>query len=89
MLEVKLIDNAIQMRGPNRQKSWKFPKFHLLGHAFDSIDEKGVTTNYNTKPNEHEHGETRITFESGNQKDVGAQVISSYQVIVSSMLISS
>ena len=50
MLETKAINDAIQTRGPNQQKSWKFPKFHLLSHAFDSISEKGVTSNYNMKP---------------------------------------
>ena len=78
MLETKAINDAIWTRGPNQQKSWRFPKFHLLSHAFDGISEKGVTSNYNTKPNEHEHGKTRITFESGNWKDVGEQAISSY-----------
>ena len=76
MLDLKLIDKGMQTRGTNQQKSWKFPKFHLLSHAFSGISEKGVTANYNTKPNEHEHGETRITFESGNWKDVVAQAIS-------------
>src|SRR5258706_576784 len=76
MLDLKLIDEGMQTRGTNQQKSWKFPKFHLLSHAFSGISEKGVTANYNTKLNEHKHRETRITFESGNQKDVVAQAIS-------------
>src|SRR5260221_11804567 len=76
MLDLKLIDKGMRTRGPDQQKSWKFPKFNLLSHAFSGISEKGVTANYNTKPNEHEHGETRIMFESGNRKDVAAQEIS-------------
>jgi len=76
MLDLKLIDEGMQTRGTDWQKSWKFPKFHLLSHAFSGISEKGVTANYNTKLNKHEHGETRITFESGNWKDVAAQAIS-------------
>jgi hypothetical protein len=74
MLGLKQIDEGMCTRGPDGQKSWKFPKFHMLSHAFDGIREKGVTANYNTKPNEHEHGETRLSYQSGNQKDVAAQV---------------
>ena len=70
MLGLKLINEGMWTRGVDQQKSWKFPKFHLLSHAFDGISEKGITANYSTKPNEHEHQETRLTFESGNQKDV-------------------
>ena len=77
MLELRLIHKAMWTRGPNGQKSWKFPKFHLLSYAFDGIGEKGVTANYNMKPNKHEHRATRMTFESGNWKDIVAQVISS------------
>jgi len=77
MIDPKLIDEGMWTRGTEcQQKSWKFPKLHLLSHAFSGISEKGVTANYNTKLNEHEHRETRIMFESGNQKDVAAQAIS-------------
>ncbi|KAG1735740.1 uncharacterized protein EDB91DRAFT_1083640 [Suillus paluster] len=33
-------------------KNWSFPKNHLAAHLFDDIEAKGVTCNYNTKPNE-------------------------------------
>ncbi len=40
MLELWLINEGMWTRGANQQKSWKFPKFHLLSHAFDGISEK-------------------------------------------------
>uniref|UniRef100_A0A8H7Y2E1 Uncharacterized protein n=1 Tax=Psilocybe cubensis TaxID=181762 RepID=A0A8H7Y2E1_PSICU len=36
-------------------KSWNFPKAHAFRHLFDDIRDKGVTRNYNTKPNEKAH----------------------------------
>jgi len=74
MLDLKSIDEGMCSRGPDQQKSWKFPNFHILSHAFSSIREKGVMANYNTKPNEQEHGDMRMMFEKGNQKDIATQV---------------
>jgi len=78
MLNLKTINKGMCSRGPEQQKLWKFPKFHMLSHAFSGIREKGVMANYNTKPNEHEHGDMRITFEKGNWKDIAAQVCPAY-----------
>ncbi|KAG2145458.1 uncharacterized protein EDB93DRAFT_1241120 [Suillus bovinus] len=36
-------------------KSWDFPKYHLGVHLFDDIKAKGITRNFNTKPNEKAH----------------------------------
>ncbi|KAL4066581.1 hypothetical protein J3A83DRAFT_4080094, partial [Scleroderma citrinum] len=38
------------------EKNWNFPKNHLGIHVFDDIEAKGVTCNFNTKPNEKMHG---------------------------------
>ncbi|KIJ58540.1 hypothetical protein HYDPIDRAFT_184182 [Hydnomerulius pinastri MD-312] len=35
--------------------NWNFPKMHTNSHVFDDIVLKGVTRNYNTKPNESMH----------------------------------
>jgi hypothetical protein len=45
-----------------RPKDWNFPKLHLLQHAFDDIEAKGVTRNYNTKPNEKMHGPLKKAY---------------------------
>ena len=39
----------------NPDKSWNFPKAHTHYQVFDDIKNKGVTQNYNTKPNEKAH----------------------------------
>lgn len=36
-------------------KGWNFPKAHTHIHMFDDIRNKGVTRNFNTKPNESAH----------------------------------
>ena len=56
-------------------KDWKFIKAHSHKHAFDDIEAKGVTRNYNTKPNEKLHGPLRdIYHERTNYRDVASQV---------------
>jgi hypothetical protein len=56
-------------------KDWNFPKFHALQHAFDNIEAKGVTRNYNTKPNEKAHGPLRKSYLlRTNFKDFAEQV---------------
>ncbi|PBK85255.1 hypothetical protein ARMGADRAFT_942251, partial [Armillaria gallica] len=44
-------------------KNWDFPKIHLLKHLFDDIEAKGVTFNYNTKPNESMHGSFKELYQ--------------------------
>ncbi|EGO28825.1 hypothetical protein SERLADRAFT_406220 [Serpula lacrymans var. lacrymans S7.9] len=43
-------------------KSWNFPKAHLHAHVFDDIEAKGVTQNYNTKPNKKLHGPLKKSY---------------------------
>lgn len=56
-------------------KNWDFPKIHSQLHLFDDIIKKGVTRNYNTKPNESLHRPFRWDYVLGtNFRDVDKQV---------------
>lgn len=56
-------------------KDWDFIKAHLPKHVFDDIMGKGVTRNYNTKPNEKLHGPLKNAYrDQTNFKDVAPQV---------------
>ena len=55
-------------------KNWDFPKIHWIEHAFDDIEAKGVTRNYNTKPNEKLHGPLKKCYLKTNFKNVTEQV---------------
>ena len=46
----------------NSGKNWNFPKIHMIEHAFDDIEAKGATRNYNTKPNEKLHGPLKKAY---------------------------
>ena len=47
----------------------------MLAHLFDDIMAKGVTRNYNTKPNEQMHGLLKdLYLLRTNFKDIAAQV---------------
>ncbi|KAI6127987.1 hypothetical protein EDD16DRAFT_1690555 [Pisolithus croceorrhizus] len=48
----------------NTKKNWNFPKNHTCMHAFDDIEAKGVTRNFNTKPNEKMHGPLKEKYQS-------------------------
>ncbi|KAF8316204.1 uncharacterized protein EI90DRAFT_3293745 [Cantharellus anzutake] len=62
-------------RASDGQKSWSFPKFHiLLHHSFSSFTAKGVPANSSTKPNEKEHKFFRDTFHAGNFKNTAERV---------------
>ena len=53
-------------------KNWKL---HLPLHLFDDIETKGVTRNYNTKPNEKLHGPLKNAYKDWtNFKNVAPQV---------------
>ncbi|KAG1756155.1 hypothetical protein EDD22DRAFT_981579 [Suillus occidentalis] len=70
-----LMDLYIEKSHPETNKNWNFPKKHLLTHLFDDIIAKGVTRNYNTKPNEKMHGPLRAIYHrQTNFKDVAPQV---------------
>ena len=43
-------------------KDWNIPKMHTHTHAFPDIMAKGVTINYDTKPNEGTHGGPKDTY---------------------------
>jgi hypothetical protein len=48
---------------------------HSRKHLFDDIEAKGVTRNYNTKPNEKLHGPLKESYKlRTNFKDVAGQV---------------
>ena len=56
-------------------KSWNFPKMHALVHSFDNIKAKGVSRNYNMKPNEKMHGPLKKSYaRRTNFKNVASQV---------------
>jgi hypothetical protein len=74
LAQLKEVETAMRTRNGYGQKSWKFPKLHVLSHAFPGIRDKAVTANYNTKPNEHEHRDTRLAYERSNKKDVAKAV---------------
>ncbi|KAG1840105.1 hypothetical protein C8R48DRAFT_621151 [Suillus tomentosus] len=57
-------------------KSWNFPKKHLSAHLFDDIEAKGVTRNYNTKPNEKMHGPLKDAYQDHtNFKNFAEQIL--------------
>ena len=56
-------------------KNWNFPKNHLGAHVFDDIEAKGVTCDFNTKPNKKMHGSLKETYQKRtNFKNVAHQV---------------
>ncbi|KAG1834044.1 hypothetical protein DFJ58DRAFT_719382 [Suillus subalutaceus] len=58
------------------EKSWNFPKMHLSAHVFDDIEAKGVTRNYNTKPNEKMHGPLKDAYQDRtNFKNFAEQIL--------------
>ncbi|KAG1804750.1 uncharacterized protein HD556DRAFT_1225670 [Suillus plorans] len=57
-------------------KNWNFPKLHMTTHLFDDIEAKGVTRNYNTKPNEQMHGPLKDWYQRRtNFKNVAEQIL--------------
>lgn len=51
-----MLKEYITQSQPEMNKNLNFPKKHMITHIFDNILAKGVTHNYNTKPNEKMHG---------------------------------
>jgi len=64
-------------------KNWDFPKIHWIEHAFDDIEAKGVTRNYNMKPNEKLHGPLKKCYLKTNFKNVAEQVPNHLQPFLS------
>ncbi|KIO08105.1 hypothetical protein M404DRAFT_23381 [Pisolithus tinctorius Marx 270] len=57
-------------------KNWNFPKNHTHMHVFDDIEAKGVTHNFNMKPNEKMHGPLKEAYQKQtNFKDVAQQIL--------------
>ncbi|KAI5995972.1 hypothetical protein F5J12DRAFT_907101 [Pisolithus orientalis] len=57
-------------------KNWNFPKNHTHMHVFDDIKAKGVTHNFNTKPNEKMHGPLKEAYQKQtNFKDIAQQIL--------------
>ena len=58
-----------------RNRDLKRIENHLSMHVFDDIEAKGVTRNFNTKPNKKMHGPLKETYQlRTNFKDVADQV---------------
>ncbi|KAG1905179.1 uncharacterized protein F5891DRAFT_1126021 [Suillus fuscotomentosus] len=71
----EIMGEYITQSQPETFKNWNFPKKHLISHVFDDILAKGVTRNYNTKPNEKMHGALRkIYLQRTNFKNVASQI---------------
>ena len=49
-------------RDDDNIKDWNIPKMHSHVHVFSDIMAKGVTINYDTKPNEGTHGAPKATY---------------------------
>ncbi|KAG2053125.1 hypothetical protein BDR06DRAFT_1055215 [Suillus hirtellus] len=72
----EIMGEYITQSQPETFKNWNFPKKHLISHVFDDILAKGVTRNYNTKPNEKMHGALRkIYLQRTNFKNVASQIL--------------
>ncbi|KAJ7703729.1 hypothetical protein B0H17DRAFT_1157115 [Mycena rosella] len=57
-------------------KNWNFPKMHVHTHAFDDIENKGVSRNFGTKIDEVMHGSTRNAYlRQTNFKNVAPQIL--------------
>ncbi|KAJ3556868.1 hypothetical protein NM688_g1786 [Phlebia brevispora] len=56
-------------------KVWQFIKAHSYAHSTRDIRKKGVTRNYNTKPNEKLHGRLKDAYQNQtNYKEVKSQI---------------
>ena len=53
---------ACRNDGSGGKKNWNFPKMHSHVHVFSDIMAKGVTINYDTKPNEGTHGAPKASY---------------------------
>ncbi|EDQ99252.1 uncharacterized protein LACBIDRAFT_316752 [Laccaria bicolor S238N-H82] len=75
--ELLVFEKALHEYMPfNPAKSWSFPKAHTHKHMFDDIQRKGVTRNYNTKPNEKCHGAFKNSYKfRTNFKNVAPQIL--------------
>ncbi|KAG1738319.1 uncharacterized protein EDB91DRAFT_1237726 [Suillus paluster] len=71
----RLMDKYMSKSG-SELKNWNFPKHHLAVHLFDDIEAKGVTRNFNTKPNEKAHRPLKKSYQlRTNFKQVADQIL--------------
>ncbi|KAG2157550.1 hypothetical protein DEU56DRAFT_722843 [Suillus clintonianus] len=71
----RLMDKYMSESG-SELKNWNFPKHHLAVHLFDDIEAKGVTRNFNTKPNEKAHRPLKKSYQlQTNFKQVADQIL--------------
>ncbi|PSR71516.1 hypothetical protein PHLCEN_2v12599 [Hermanssonia centrifuga] len=61
-------------RKKQKIKNWNFIKIHSHVHAADDIRAKGVSRNYNTKPNEKSHGRLKDAYQRTNFKNIEGQI---------------
>ncbi|KAK0467480.1 hypothetical protein IW261DRAFT_1680440 [Armillaria novae-zelandiae] len=67
--------NARRTLKETKTKNWNFPKAHLHQHLFDDIEAKGITLNYNTKPNESMHSSFKESYQCHtNFKNIDEQI---------------
>ncbi|EGN91592.1 hypothetical protein SERLA73DRAFT_67154, partial [Serpula lacrymans var. lacrymans S7.3] len=70
------MDEYLKAADGLRDKSWNFLKMHMNKHAFEDIKAKGITQNYNTKPNEQLHGLLKDSYQfRTNFKHVAEQCL--------------
>ncbi|KAJ3500219.1 hypothetical protein NLJ89_g9890 [Agrocybe chaxingu] len=75
--ELLVFNDLLQKYKPfNALKNWNFPKGHTHQHAFDDIENKGVTRNYNTKLGEKKNVPLKVQYKfHTNFKDVAPQIL--------------
>ncbi|KAK0463043.1 uncharacterized protein EV420DRAFT_1639134 [Desarmillaria tabescens] len=77
-LDFLIFDSSDADKQPSKKtfKTWEFPKIHSHKHLFNDIEAKGVTLNYNTKPNESMHGSFKEAYQRcTNFKDFEKQIL--------------
>ncbi|KAI6007740.1 hypothetical protein F5J12DRAFT_892608 [Pisolithus orientalis] len=58
------------------RENWNFPKNHTHMHVFKDIKAKGVTCNFNTKPNEKMHDPLKEAYQKQtNFRDIAQQIL--------------
>ncbi|KAK0471799.1 hypothetical protein IW261DRAFT_1571685 [Armillaria novae-zelandiae] len=68
--------NARRTLKETKTKNWNFPKAHSHQHLFDDIEAKGITLNYNTKPNKSMHGSFKESYQRRtNFKNIDEQIL--------------
>ncbi|KAK0461489.1 hypothetical protein IW261DRAFT_1576985 [Armillaria novae-zelandiae] len=68
--------NARRTPKETKTKNWNFPKAHSHQHLFDDIEAKGITLNYNTKPNKSMHGSFKESYQRRtNFKNIDEQIL--------------